>query len=181
MRSEDDAGPSRRTLLGVTAISAAVLGGCGGRPRHLRPAVPAQEPPLVQALLGALDLERQTIAAYAAAVPLLGHRAGRAAQRFLGLELSHAAEIAGLIAQAGVRPPKDATAYDLGHPRSAGDVLKLLHDLEARQLALYLDLVPRASDGKVRAALSAVLGSDAQHLAVLATLRGENPIPSPLP
>jgi hypothetical protein len=162
-------------------LAAAGLAGCGGHHKpKLRPAVPTQETPLVRRLLAALDLERQTIAAYAAGLPLLGHPARDAAQHFLDQELSHAGEIAGLIEAAGVKAPKAGSVYDLGQPAGVKGVIELLHDLEQRQLTLYLDLVPQVGDGKVRAALTAVLGSDAQHLALLAGLLGENPIPSAL-
>ena len=142
--------------------------------------MPAGETPLVRELLTALELERRTVAAYAAGIPLLAHRARDAARRFLDLELSHAGEISGLIKQAGTKPPKTSSVYDLGHPQTPRQVLELLRDLERRQLAMYLDLVPRIADGKVRAAITAVLGSDAQHVAVLSALTGAEPLGSPI-
>jgi hypothetical protein len=156
--------------------SALALAGCGGSRRHPH----AGETPLVRELLTALELERQTVAAYAAGIPLLAPRAREAARRFLDFELSHAGEISGLISQAGTKPPKTGSVYDLGHPQTPQQVLALLRDLERRQLAMYLDLVPRISDGKVRAAITAVLGSDAQHLAVLSELAGSDALESPI-
>ena len=148
---------------------------------HLQPADPAQETPLVRGLLAALDLERRTVAAYAAGIPLLGRRARDAARRFLDFELSHAGEISGLIAQAGTKPPKTSGQYDLGQPQTPRQVLELLRDLERRQLAMYLALVPQLSDDKTRAAITAILGSDAQHVAVLSSLLGLDPLPSAIP
>jgi hypothetical protein len=183
---DPSAGTSRRALLarGAAAAggSALALAGCGGASRHhhLAPAVPTRETPLVRELLTALELERRTVAAYAAGIPLLAPRAREAARRFLDFELSHAGEIAGLIEQAGTKPPKPSSVYDLGRPQTPQQVLGLLRDLERRQLAMYLDLVPRISDGKVRAAITAVLGSDAQHVAVLSALAGSDPLGSPI-
>lgn len=186
MVDEDgSAGCSRRTVLATGAgsvLATAGLAGCGGHhKKKLRPAVPTQESPLVRRLLAALELERQTIAAYAAGIPLLPKRAHDAAQHFLDLELAHAGEIGGLIEQLGVKPPKAGSAYDLGNPDGPRAVLRLLHDLEHQQVSLYLNLVPQVGDGKTRAALTAVLGSDAQHVALLAVLLDENPIPAALP
>jgi hypothetical protein len=85
----------------------------------------------------------------------------------------------GLIKQAGGRPNKAKASYDLGHPRTPREVLRLLHDLEQRELRLYLGALTRFSPGSVRAAVAAVLANDAQHVAVLRSALGMVPLPSP--
>jgi rubrerythrin len=179
------AGSTRRTLLGQwkTGIGAgAVIGlvGCGGSTRpNLRKLPPAAKSTDVALLNQALDLEHEAIAAYTAGIPLLDGRPKKAAQLFLEQELSHAGEMYGLIKQAGGRPNKAKASYDLGHPSTAMDVLRLLHDLEHRELRLYLGALTRLSPGSVRAAVAAVLANDAQHVAVLRSALGMVPLPSP--
>jgi rubrerythrin len=176
---------TRRTLLGhwKAGIGAgAVIGlvGCGGSTKpNLRQLPPAAKSTDVDLLNQALDLEHEAIAAYTAGIPLLDGRPKKAAQLFLEQELSHAGEMYGLIKQAGGRPNKAKASYDLGHPSTAMDVLRLLHDLEHRELRLYLGALTRLSPGSVRAAVAAVLANDAQHVAVLRSALGMLPLPSP--
>jgi len=134
----------------------------------------------VQLLNRSLDLEYKAIAAYTAGIPLLSGRPREAAKRFLDQELSHSGELAGLVKQAGGKPNRPQSTYDLGHPRSGRDVLELLHELEDREVALYLDAVPRLGSGSARAAITAVLGNDAQHLAIVRGTLGLDPIPAAL-
>jgi Ferritin-like domain len=115
----------------------------------------------------ALDLEHQAIAVYTAGIPLLSGKAHAAAKHFLNQELDHAGELAGLIKQAGGKGDKPPVSYDFGHPRSAADILSLLHRVEREQIAAYLQITPSLSPGPVRAAVSTVLANDAQHLAVV--------------
>jgi rubrerythrin len=177
---------TRRTLLGrwQTAVAAGAmvgLAGCGNgssRP-NLRKLPPAAKQADRVLLNQALDLEHEAIAAYTAGIPLLDGRPKKAAQLFLEQELSHAGEMYGLVKQAGGRPNKPKAAYDLGHPSTAADVLRLLHDLEQREVRLYLGVITRLSPGSVRAAVAAVLANDAQHVAVLRSTLGMVPLPSP--
>jgi rubrerythrin len=180
------AGSTRRTLLGhwKTGIGAgAVIGlvGCGGgsaKP-NLRRLPPAAKSTDIVLLNQALDLEHEAIAAYTAGIPLLDGRAKKAAELFLEQELSHAGEMFGLVKQAGGRPNKPRASYDLGRPSTAREVLRLLHDLEHRELHLYLGALTRLSPGSVRAAAAAVLANEAQHVAVLRSALGMVPLPSP--
>lgn len=133
----------------------------------------------VMLLNQALDLEHEAIAAYTAGIPLLDGRPKKAAQLFLTQELSHAGEMHGLVKQAGGRPSKPRASYDLGRPSSALDVLRLLHEIERRELHLYLGTITQLSPGTVRAAVAAVLANDAQHVCVLRSALGLAPLPSP--
>ncbi|MEA2158907.1 MAG: hypothetical protein QOD66_1287 [Solirubrobacteraceae bacterium] len=177
---------TRRTLLGqwkagIGAGAMIGLVGCGSgstKP-NLRKLPRAARSADVVLLNQALDLEHEAIAAYTAGIPLLDGRPKKAAQLFLQQELSHAGEMYGLVKQAGGRPHKPKASYDLGHPSTSLEVLRLLHDLEHRELRLYLGAITKLSPGTVRAAVAAVLANDAQHVAVLRSTLGMVPLPSP--
>jgi hypothetical protein len=171
---------SRRTLLGAAAgAGLLVLSACGSSGIRARVkkvgTVPALDVPILNHLL---DVELLGIAAYTAGIPLLASAAQDAAKQFLLQELSHAGELAGLVKEAHRRPHELQPSYALGHPRTAHDVLVLLHGIERAQLNAYLDAIPRLSGGPVRAAAAALLANDAQHVAVLRTHLGEPPIPA---
>ena len=171
MVSNAAGGCSRRELFALTggAITAGVIAGCGHksvRPRVRRIPPPARKGDLA-VLIRALQLEHQAITAYTAGIPLLRGRPQAAAKHFLDQEISHAGELAGLIKQAGGKPSRVHYRYELGHPRTAGEVLQVLHQAEQAQLAWYLGTLPSVAPGPVRAALAAVLSSDAQHLSLL--------------
>jgi rubrerythrin len=157
------------------------LAGCGsGAPDKSIRSVPASAQSVdIELLNRALDLEHETIAAYTAGIPLLYGRARKAAQQFLDQELSHAGELYGLIKQAKGKPNKPRPDYALGHPRSSSEVLTLVHELERRQLALYLSIITRLSPGSVRAAIGAVLGNDAQHVTILRSALHLPALPGP--
>jgi hypothetical protein len=175
---------SRRTLLSRygAGLGAAVivLAGCGSRSQkaEVQALPPAAQNLDVEVLNRSLDLEHEAIAAYTAGIPLLGGRAKEAAKRFLDQELSHSGELAGLVKQAGGKPHKPKPVYDLGQPHDDHGVLSLLHELERRELRLYLQAVTQVSPGSVRAAVAAVLANDAQHLAILRSSLKLDPIPS---
>jgi hypothetical protein len=163
----------------LAAAAAVTLPGCGG-PTHHHPKTPTRVASGdVAVLTSLLAIERKTIAAYEAGIPLLDSDSAKTAGVFLGQELSHAGELSGLIKKAGGTPAR-ARLYDLGNPRSAGDVLALLHELEAAQLAAYLRTIPKLSAGPTRAALAAVCANDAQHLAVMRQRLGLAPAPQAL-
>jgi len=173
---------TRRGLLGRAAsvgAAAILLGGCGRSSRHHDAKPPSTGAPSleVQLLNRSLALKYEAVAAYAAGIPLLSGRPHEAAKHFLDQEISQTGELAGLAKQAGGKPSKPRPTYDLGRPHSGREVLSLLAELERRQLALMLDAIPQLSVGAARAAIGAVLGSDAQHLALLRDLMGLDPIP----
>ncbi|MGI8903527.1 MAG: ferritin-like domain-containing protein [Solirubrobacteraceae bacterium] len=129
-------------------------------------------------LNGLLDLERRTIGAYTAGIPLLTGASLTAAQRFLAQELAHAAELSRLLKRAGVVAHRPSDSYDLGHPRSAAAVLGLLHASETAQLAAYITAIPRLATGTVRASTASILADDAQHVSVLRSALALDPVPT---
>ena len=185
MVAQDRSG--RRQLLtgagaSLAAGAAVVLAGCGSQahlPKHAAKTAPA---PVrrrdVQILNAALYLERRTVAAYIAGIPLLPHDQAKAAKQFLNEELEHTGELLGLIKAAkGIAIPR-APSYNIGHPGDGDEVLALLHELESAQIAGYVKAIPELSPGPVRAAVATILANDAQHLSILRLEQGENPVPS---
>ena len=90
----------------------------------------------------ALALERRTVAAYIAGMPLLTRSERKAARQFLNEELEHTGELISLIKAAGGKAPPRADSYVLGHPTDGPGVLALLHSLEGLQISGYLDWIP---------------------------------------
>jgi hypothetical protein len=133
----------------------------------------------VRLLLGLLDLEYETVAAYEGGIPLLDSSSALVAEQFLRHEMSHAGELAGLLKQAGIKkPPSPRLAYDLGHPHTPAQVLALLHRLESAQLSAYLHAIPLLGPGPVRVALASVFANDAQHVAALRVALHRAPAPA---
>jgi hypothetical protein len=175
------AATSRRTVLsfagtGLAAGAAALLAGCGAQ-GPVRPKIPPAAAGADIELLGRLlDLEYQAIAAYTAGIPLLSGPAQDAAKQFLGQELTHAGELSGLIKEAGGKANKPRASYQLGRPRTPTEILQLLHTLERAEVAGYLHAIPSINPGPVRAAAAALLANDAQHVAVLRSMLGLEPL-----
>jgi hypothetical protein len=177
-------GTSRRALLsGIgAAAGGTLLAGCGHRSigRSAVKKLPlALRDSDIAILERALDLERRTVAAYIAGIPILPHPQAKAAEQYLSEELLHTGELISLITAAGGKPGPRAGSYELGDPSSADDVLRLLHSLESAQLTLYLQSIPRLTPGPLRAAVATVLTVDSQHTTMLRLLRGQTPVPSP--
>lgn len=195
MSEEDDGscggalpGASRRALLrgaGVTLVSggALALSGCGSKAPTGSKAVKKAQQPVQEADLrildGLLGLERWTIAAYTAGIPLLTHADAKTAKQFLDQELEHAGQLLSLIKGAGGgKGPPRAASYRLGKPANQHDVLELLHRLERAQINAYLAAIPKLSPGPVRAATASILASDAQHIAFIRAGLGLPAVPS---
>jgi rubrerythrin len=177
-----DAPASRRKLLEISAGGGAALliTGCGRSHPELRKLPPSVRHQEVAILTRALDLERAAIDTYTAGIPLLSGRVLKAAKHFLEQELSHAGELSGLIKDAGGKPGKPKSSYALGHPRSAKEVLRLLHEVERAEIAYYLQSIPSLSTGPLRAAIAAIVGNDAQHLMILRSALSLPGLPSAL-
>lgn len=170
---------SRRTLLkGFTGAALATLAGCGGSRPSLHRLAPGERRSEIELINGALDLEHEAIDAYTASIPLLGGRALTAAKHFLDQELAHAGELSGLIKASGGKAVRPRAAYNLGQPHRPEDILHLLRDLEQRQLAYYLGVIPRLSLGPARAAIASVFANDAQHLMILVAELGGQTVPA---
>jgi Ferritin-like domain len=156
----------------VSAV--ALIAGCGGSSVR----GPANQVPQrllrsdVESFNRALDLERRSIAAYTAGIPLLQGSDAMAAKQFLSQELAHAGELLGLIRDAGGTAIPRVASYDLGHPRTARQVLALLEMLENRQIAAYVAAIPTLSTGSVRASVASILADDAQHVSILRVALG---------
>jgi len=182
-------GASRRALLsgaGATLVSAGALAlaGCGRKAPTGSKAVKKAQQPVQQSDLvildGLLGLERWTVAAYTAGIPLLSRPEARTAKQFLNEELEHAGELLSLIkAAGGGKGPMRAASYRLGKPANDSDVLELLHRLERAQINAYLAAIPKLSPGPVRAAASSILANDAQHIAIIRAGLGLPAAPSP--
>jgi hypothetical protein len=181
---EDDSG-SRRQLLrraaGGALAGALVLGGCGKESLRARL---KRDPPVAHrdiALLNhLLDVQHLAVAAYTAGTPLLHPAAAAAAQQFLAQELGHAGGLAGLVKAAGGKPHDPLPSYDLGRPRTAQDVLRLLHTVEQIELSSFLAAIPQLEPGDVLAQVAGYFANDAQHESAVLLLLGEDPLPSAL-
>lgn len=174
---------SRRKLLGAS-LAGVLLSGCGGSSSSHTASTSQLTPSATRddlAILGAvLELEYRSAAAYTAAIPLLSGRNQKAAKQFLSQDLTHAGRLWGLVKQAGGKPPQPLASYNLGRPRGTAQLLVLLHTIEGTVLAGYLRAIPRLSQGKTRAEVAAILGNEAQHVAVLRSRLKLDPIPSAL-
>ncbi len=180
-------GASRRALLaragaGLAGIGALMLDGCGSAATAdqttttpLSPAASAQD---IAILSRALELERRTVNAYVAGIPLLPREHARAARQFLSEEIEHTGELISLINASGGKANPRANSYELGHPTDAGGVIELLHTLERMQIAHYLQSIPRLTPGPTRAAAATILTVDSQHVTMLRLTQGQTPVPS---
>jgi hypothetical protein len=181
-----DGRASRRALLSAAGTALAggtlALGGCGsaetGKQAVKKTSAAVQEKDI--AVLGrALALERRTVAAYIAGMPLLTFAQRKAARQFLNQELEHTGELISLIKAAGGKAPPRADSYAIGHPTDGPGVLALLHSLESLQISSYLQWIPQLSPGPVRAAVASILTVDAQHLSMVRVLERQVPVPGP--
>jgi Ferritin-like domain len=169
----------------VASGALVVLEGCGSQAGTGEKAVKHAAAPVahtdVQILLAALALERRTVAAYVASVPLMPHGYIKASKAFLSEELQHVGELISLVKASGGTAPPRADHYDVGQaPRSRDELFAGLHSLERLQIASYLKWIPRLSPGPVRAAVATILACDAQHVAILRAARGEPALAGPL-
>jgi hypothetical protein len=167
----------------LAGSAAAALGGCGQNAKTGHKAVKQAPLPVrhldVKLLGHALEIERRTVAAYIAGIPLLSRSQAKSAKQFLNEELQHTGELLALITASGATPTLRAASYDIGgHPRDRAGVLALLHSLESVQIANYLTVIPRLSPGPLRAAVASILANDAQHVAILRLAQGEPGLPS---
>ena len=187
----DAEGASRRALLaragaGLAGVGALLLDGCGSTAataeqtatQTTTPASPAAADQDIAILSRALDLERRTVSAYVAGIPLLPRPLAQAAQQFLSEELEHTGELISLIKTSGGTAGPRANSYPLGHPTDATEVIALLHSLETMQIDYYLQSIPRLSPGPTRAAVATILTVDAQHVTMLRLSLGQTPVPS---
>ena len=162
---------SRRGLLAVAGagLGAVLLAACGHK--SLKAQVHNAQPVLqsdVELLNHLLDFEHWAIAAYTAATPLLPSATVKAGKLFLGDEISHAGDLAGMVRAAGGKPVKPRPSYPLGsQPRNTAEVLGVLHTVERALVTAYLDAIPQLRPGTVKQQVASIFANDAQHLAVV--------------
>lgn len=189
--SEPGDGRSRRGLIGgaVAAAGTLVLAGCGGSSGSARTDSTADQtgtsttddtsPRDVELLATALELERRTIDAYVACIPLLSKTNAQAAVIWLSAEIQHTGELIALIKQAGGKPAPRANSYELGRmPSNQAQALALLASFEQLQISYYLRTISQLQLATARAAVSTILASDAQHIALLRLVQGKPAVPS---
>jgi hypothetical protein len=169
---------SRRKVLGGALAGALVVTGCGKESlrttlRH-SPAVAHRDVAVLNQLL---DVQHLAVAAYTAGTPLLPASAAGAAQQFLAQELGHAGGLAELVKKAGGKPRDPLGSYDLGHPRTAHDVLRLLLAVEQIELNAFVHALPQLAPGQVRAEVAGYFANDAQHDSAVRLLLGQDPLP----
>jgi len=168
---------SRRALLKLAAAAlsggaATGLAGCGNQRRARRARYHAS-PEELRVLNRLLAVELEAIQAYEAGIPLLQPHFAATARQFLQAEILHAGELQQLIKRGGGRPTTRAARSYRRPPGSREAALELLRSLERLQVDGYLHAIPTISRDRTRAVLGAILGSDAQHLALLRAQLGE--------
>jgi hypothetical protein len=180
-------GATRRQLLAGSAAAAAAMTGCTAVPdRTVRVGLLAPSARLsdVKLLNDALGLEYRVVAAYTAGIPHLVGPIRRSAVQFLREELSHMARLEALIKRAGGIPYGRQDSYSYGHKGPGGpphatshEVVVLLHSLEQTQLSAYLQAIPELAPGPVRGEIAAILANQAQHISILRSALGLDPVP----
>jgi rubrerythrin len=166
-------------LASAAGAGAALVAGCGGDSRPLRPISAGARELDIRLLNDALAIEQQAIALYTAGGPLLTGQAREAVSQLLGQELQHAGELRKLLKHLRGTAHNPDAHYDLGRPRSRQQLLALMHEAERRQVAAYLQAIPRISSPGLRQALASILANDAQHLVVLRLEQGMRELPGP--
>jgi rubrerythrin len=169
-----------RTALGAGAGSAWVLGGCGDDTKSpFAATLPDESDDADVELLNlALDLELEAVAAYKAAAGMLRGDALAAAKRFVEHEQEHASRLTAAIREAGGKPNRPRRSYDFPPLRSQQDALRFAISLEDVAIAAYIDLLPKLGRGELRATAAAIVANEAEHVAVLRTALGEEPVPA---
>jgi hypothetical protein len=190
--SEERGRPSRRGLLGGAGVALAAAGvmaleACGGSSTTTAGSGtatagddrPPASPHDVRLLASALELERRTVDAYIACVPLLDHHLAKAAAEWLSEEVQHTGKLITLIRQAGGTAAARANSYDIGpRPHGRAQTLRRLAGFEQLQLSFYLKTLPKFEQGSTRAAVASIFASDAQHLSLLRLVQDQTPVPS---
>jgi len=177
---------SRRELVvagvaGVAGAAGAVIATSGGGSKPQRRAARAAPSPLETAaeldivtLGGLLRFERHCAAVYALATSALRGTALDVAVTVLEHEREHARAVAGAIRDLGGTPaaPGAFAEWDAAQTlaRGRGPALALLERLEQQSVGAYLDATTQISTEDVRVTVAAILGAEAEHLALV---RGE--------
>lgn len=170
---------SRRALLGASGAAggALMLAACGSHTQlsKLPAAVRSADVTVLNELL---DVEHLVVTGYVAAIPLLSHHNLRAARHFLDQELKHIKTLQDLIHAARGAPHGAKSGYDLGHPRTATELLELLRRVEDRAIRAYLDAIPKFRSSDARQTAASILAVEAQHTSIIRRNLGLTAVPS---
>ncbi|MEY2515877.1 MAG: hypothetical protein QOJ89_3235 [bacterium] len=131
----------------------------------------------VEILNSALDLELMAVAAYKAGAARLKGDVLQVGKLFLEQEQEHADGLVAAIEDAGGRPNKAKRSYDFPELRSQTDVLRFAIELENTAIAAYIDALPKLGKGDLRATAAAIISNEAEHVAVLHGVLGEEQVP----
>jgi rubrerythrin len=183
----------RRRFLNLAGLSGAALflAACGDekenegqgpiageKPQDAAPERPGTDVADVNVLNSALDLEHLAVAAYGASFDVLRGANLRAARTFRDQERQHAVRLAAAIKEIGGKPNAARDRYDFPRLRDEQQVLRFASQLENTAIAAYIDALPRLNDPNIRATGAAILGNEAEHLAVLNQALGDRAAPA---
>jgi rubrerythrin len=173
---------SRRRLLGMAGVgaSAALLGACGDDTKSTNGQTMPDESDAadVELLNASLDLELMVVEAYKAGAAALRGSNLQIAKGFLEQEQAHADSLASAIRDAGGTPNRPKSSYDFPRLRSQRAVLRFAIGLENTVIASYIDVLPKLSQGELRATTAAIVTCEAEHIAVLLGVLGEPQVPA---
>ena len=152
---------------GLAALVAACDGDDGDRQDTTQTISPERKRGDAAVLESLLDLERTAVFAYAAA----RRRLGSLAEGFLRHERAHARAIERALTSLGTEPepprPQSAYAGDFPPLHTREDALRFALDVEETQIAAYGDSVPSLFTPELRVTLATILGTQAEHMAVV--------------
>jgi len=164
---------TRRALLGVGG-AAVVLGACGDDDE---PGERARTD--VEILNSALDVEHHAVAAYTALVPLMAGEAAVTGGRFLAHERAHVAGLERAIRARGGTPNRPRDDYRRPAATGTRTAVRAALALEETTIGTYLDALPRLADRRLRATAASILTVQAEHVSVLRTALGMDPLGEP--
>jgi rubrerythrin len=170
----------RDAVLGGLTAAATIAAGPRALARQSSPpALPEGDLEIVER---ALKLEERLAASYAMAArgELLEEEVREAAELFAAQEREHADALrAALVDLGGAVPELPATSRidDLGEIGSQRALLELLAGLEREAIAFYDEAATRLTAPDLLKTGAQIVGSEAQHLAVLRQQLGQEPVP----
>jgi rubrerythrin len=85
---------------------------------------------------------------------------------FLEQEQAHADALSAAIKDLDGVPNKAKSSYDFRSLGSQRDVMRFAVERENNQIAAYIDVLPKLSPGEIRSTVSAIVTTEAEHLAV---------------
>ncbi|HWC25858.1 MAG TPA: ferritin-like domain-containing protein [Solirubrobacteraceae bacterium] len=139
-------------------------------------------------LSDAIDLERVAVLAYDTVIErgLLSPALRATARRFRAHEQEHADALTTALTDVGGTPPApptgiadvDEVVKGLGDVRSQAEVVSFAIELETAAVAAYHDAQAKLVEARLLQTGASIMASEGQHLVVLRTAAGRNPIPN---